>query len=310
MRRNKPTFLGIGVQKSGTIWLHNQLKKSDMVWLPRVKELHFFDRADKYPSPSHLTTEKLIDRSSNPALRRKIIRNLKNLFKAVYRLDYERARWILKMNLGNYNYKWYQSLFRLKGNIKASGEIAPSYHIVDNYEIEQMYNLNPDLRLIFLIRNPIDRDWSALRFKATKGVEEINFENYEQVTSILNSPEFLEHSNYLKAIKNFTTVFNNEQLLICFYDAISCDPYGLLKDIYIHIGLDETEIDQDEMKKVHNPSLEKVIPEAIHSFLKARHENQINELAKLLGSYASIWEGNEVERARLYPTTKVYGSIL
>ncbi|MEY2905128.1 MAG: hypothetical protein RJA52_1144, partial [Bacteroidota bacterium] len=36
MRRNKPTFLGIGAQKSGTTWLHNQLKKSDKVWLPRV----------------------------------------------------------------------------------------------------------------------------------------------------------------------------------------------------------------------------------------------------------------------------------
>jgi len=40
---NKPDFLVIGVQKAATSWLWVQLKKHPYIWLPPVKELHFFD---------------------------------------------------------------------------------------------------------------------------------------------------------------------------------------------------------------------------------------------------------------------------
>lgn len=35
-------FLGIGAQKAGTTWLYAQLKQHPDVWMPMVKELHFF----------------------------------------------------------------------------------------------------------------------------------------------------------------------------------------------------------------------------------------------------------------------------
>ncbi len=45
---SKPTFLCIGAQKSGTTLLYEQLKKIDDLYLPRVKEVHFFDRPSSY----------------------------------------------------------------------------------------------------------------------------------------------------------------------------------------------------------------------------------------------------------------------
>jgi hypothetical protein len=41
-----PNFLGIGAQKSGTTWLHDNLARHPQVWLPPVKEIHYFDRPD------------------------------------------------------------------------------------------------------------------------------------------------------------------------------------------------------------------------------------------------------------------------
>lgn len=305
METNKPTFLGIGAQKSGTTWLYYQLKKSDKVWLPRQKELHFFDRAKSYPTPSNLTVEKLIQRLQNRDLRKKLLESLKSLVKAVYRSDFDRARWIFKLNFSNYSYRWYQSLFKLDGPIKACGEISPSYHIVDKYEIEQMYRINPNLRLILLIRNPIERDWSAIRFRSAQGVDKVDFEDYKQVVETLNTSVYLMLSNYLDSINKFLEIFPEEQLLICFYDAISNDPYNLMKDIYIHIGLSEAEIDPNEMKKVVNPSIQNEMPEAVYNYLRERHINQIKELGKLLGSYAKIWAGDHVEGGELHPTVKV-----
>ena len=39
-----PNFLIIGVEKGGTTWLHAQLKKHPDIFLPRTKELHFFNK--------------------------------------------------------------------------------------------------------------------------------------------------------------------------------------------------------------------------------------------------------------------------
>ena len=43
LRRRLPDFLGIGAQKSGTTWLHENLRQHPDLFLPAEKELHFFD---------------------------------------------------------------------------------------------------------------------------------------------------------------------------------------------------------------------------------------------------------------------------
>jgi hypothetical protein len=39
-----PDFLGIGAQRAGTTWLWVHLRSHPQIWMPRRKELHFFDR--------------------------------------------------------------------------------------------------------------------------------------------------------------------------------------------------------------------------------------------------------------------------
>jgi len=39
-----PTFLGIGVPKAGTTWLHAVLQSHPEVWVPERREVHYFDR--------------------------------------------------------------------------------------------------------------------------------------------------------------------------------------------------------------------------------------------------------------------------
>ena len=38
-----PSFVCIGAQKAGTTWLYDNLRPHPEVWLPQVKEIHFFD---------------------------------------------------------------------------------------------------------------------------------------------------------------------------------------------------------------------------------------------------------------------------
>lgn len=47
MSKQLPQFLCIGAQKAGTTWLDQQLRAHNSVWLPPMKEVHFFDYVDR-----------------------------------------------------------------------------------------------------------------------------------------------------------------------------------------------------------------------------------------------------------------------
>jgi hypothetical protein len=39
-----PDFLIIGAQRAGTTWVYRLLRRHPALWLPSVKELHYFDQ--------------------------------------------------------------------------------------------------------------------------------------------------------------------------------------------------------------------------------------------------------------------------
>ena len=38
-----PDFIGIGAQKAGTTWLSHNLQRHPEIWMPGIKELHYFN---------------------------------------------------------------------------------------------------------------------------------------------------------------------------------------------------------------------------------------------------------------------------
>ena len=46
-----PNFLVIGAQKSGTTWLYDRLRRHPDIFMPKVKEVHFFNRRDSNLRP-------------------------------------------------------------------------------------------------------------------------------------------------------------------------------------------------------------------------------------------------------------------
>lgn len=60
--KQKIDFIGIGAQKAGTTWLHARLMELSEFSLPCVKELHYFDKSEKYSSSNKLTLSTLSER--------------------------------------------------------------------------------------------------------------------------------------------------------------------------------------------------------------------------------------------------------
>lgn len=151
-----PRFLGIGAQKAGTTWLHAMLSEHEDIWLPHLKELHYFDR--KFP------TKQAVGMPAAALGRGVFSRNISNRLQRIdaatlmERQRYRRWKyfdWEFRYLFGEWNDEWYASLFDAARD-RLAGEITPAYSCMSETAIPHVHGLMPDARLILLLRLSIE----------------------------------------------------------------------------------------------------------------------------------------------------------
>lgn len=142
--------------------------------------------------------------------------------------------------------KWYTQLFSNEAYI--NGDITPAYGILPIKVIQEIYDLMPHLRLIYLIRNPIERAWSSARM-ALGRAEMLHEEASDQwFIDHFNSKGSLARGDYETCIRQWRSVFPASQLLIVRYDEICHDPVAVANKCLNHLGLESIFVPSDSNK--------------------------------------------------------------
>src|SRR2546421_8253693 len=131
----RPDFMCVGAQKSGTSWLYQQLCSHPDFWMPPIKELHYFDL---------LSRTKMADPQPRDERDACFFEKIKDL----------RAR--PHIDLENY-----ARLFESKGQL-LSGDMTPAYSMLNDEIVDPIIDYFPNLKVIFLVRDPVERAWSQL----------------------------------------------------------------------------------------------------------------------------------------------------
>ena len=148
------------------------------------------------------------------------------------------------------------------------------------------------MRIVFMMRNPIERDWSdsihiLTRKKNKRSVEAVPIEEFRRM---LNDPWMYRNSDYLKIIDTWYSVFPKEQILLMFYDELSANPQQYLTKIFDHIGV-TTDVDWSAFpyNKRYNVNPPKEIPPELLEILRARYCPVIEELYQRFGDDIAAW---------------------
>lgn len=283
-------FMCIGAPRAGTSWLWTVLKQHPGIWMPPIKELHYFDRSLKYPPPNMLAENRFLDR----ILRRgKHNRSFRKLFLRTLRANILEPKkwgelgWNLRYLLGTCSDRWYLSLFD-NGKEAVKGEITPNYAVLSSEDIQHIHALLPDLKVIYLLRNPVERTWSHLRFRWTHG--NLDLDNPEAVTLAVEGSHHAHTCDYTAIIQRWSACFPAGQFLIGFYDDIAAQPGQLIAQILTFLNLDLTvPLPVEQLSARINASREKQMPRAVERFLAQKYLPEVQKLVPLVGGHSGKW---------------------
>jgi hypothetical protein len=275
-----PDFLIIGAQKAGTTWLHQNLAYHPEVWMPLVKELHYF--LDRF-APTRSGWERRF-------LEEQIVRARKTLdmlVRSPKALDRHRACLDHLATMGTDDL-WYQRVFSFAGAGQMTGEASSFYCTLPRQVIAMIAQRIPCVRIILLLRDPIDRAWSHLRMQIEQGDERAA----ALATDYRGQPleGYVIQSNYREMLNNWRCFVPGARLLIINFDDIADRPTQVLRQVcdFLHVTPDDRFFPESGTR-VHARTW-RPIPSALHEALKRGTERIYADLVAEIPEIASAWQ--------------------
>jgi Sulfotransferase family len=208
-----PDFLCVGAQKAGTSWLYRQLETHPDFWMPPVKELHYLDNLNR--------TKRHHPPRSNDERDACFLESIKNLSMRSH------------IDLDSYG-----RLFCHKGPL-LSGDISPAYSTLTDEIIERVVDHFPNLKVVFLARDPVERAWSQLSMGVRLGmISPFDGTNPEEVVCNLLIPGVLARSHPSKIVARWKRYVRPENFRVYFFDDLKENPAELRQSILRFLGGD------------------------------------------------------------------------
>ena len=275
-----PDFIGIGAQKSGTTWLHRNLHAHPQLWLPR-KEVHYFDK--KINDRSNALSRLLGKGDEDARWRRQTWHWLK--VNTLKRPSLKELRWSSKYYMRRYNDRWYGEIFEPKKG-RIAGEITPAYSVLSKEKVAHVHDLVPGAKLIFMMRNPIERAWSqSLMDVRERNIEDVTDEEFQRHFQSERSRMF---TDYLRTLENWGAFFSQEQIFVGFLEDVHFYPNRLLARAYRFLGVDPSADYRVIRRRIHSRDVETMSTRLAVGLAEAYLEDS-KALEERFGGYATFW---------------------
>jgi len=187
--------------------------------------------------------------------------------------------------------RFYTSKFANAGN-RIKGEITPAYSTLPIDRIQLIGAVNPRLKILLLIRDPIERAWSHAQMHL---LEKVAVRSMEEVSE----QEFFQHfagddsrgkGNYLRILANWTSVIPQEQIYVGFFEDISRRPQELLCEVFQHLGVSEpASWDDFPFRQVVNRGRKNPMPQPFRAYLEQLYAPELALLRQRFGDRGAAW---------------------
>ncbi len=209
MKNKLPNFLIVGAAKCGTSSLHNYLNQHPNIFMPSFNE-----EGINVKEPQFLVKDKVKNR----------------------------------LHFGVWTWEEYQSLFNQVKQQKAIGESSVFYLFYYQDAINEIKKrLGNDIKIIIMLRNPIDRAYSAFQHVSRGLKEQQTFEyslqiekgRLEQNRNLTPMVMYKEMGMYYNMVKAYLESFKDVHIIL--YEDFSSSTSKVVKEVFQFLGVDQNQ---------------------------------------------------------------------
>ncbi|MET1080198.1 MAG: sulfotransferase [Pseudomonas sp.] len=185
---------------------------------------------------------------------------------------------------------WYKAQF--PDDRRCNGDITPAYAILPRDVIRRIHAHFPSLPLIFLIRNPMERAWSAARMAVLRAEMRYPEASDQWFIDHFRSAGSRLRGDYARCLEHWFSFYPRERFLIARYEEVFREPVAFANQVLAHIGLDAffTEADRDALAKPVFEGPGYALRPALREVLLTLYADRIDALGRLLGEDFSAWK--------------------
>lgn len=189
---------------------------------------------------------------------------------------------------------WYQALFSRDEQL-IEGDITPAYATLDIDTIRRVHQHYPAVKILFILRNPIERAWSSALMALKRAELDIDEASDQWFIDHFRSRGSRARGDYEATLRRWRAVFGNDAVHLIWYDDIARQPLSVLQQVaeYLQLFL-PTQLQQVEEPIFAGPG-HRLSPELYHE-LYALYANQIRGLGRYLQRDLEHWlAGGELQ---------------
>ncbi|MBZ0164060.1 MAG: sulfotransferase [Notoacmeibacter sp.] len=231
-----PDFIGIGVQKAATTWMSRALQRHPEITMPGGKEVSFFNRRVFAPSSAY----------SGAWTVAKAQQMLRSYVQNNETMKPEWLRLLTHMMESRIDQAWYEALFRFYPLVPRRGDITPEYAQLPAGEIDQLLTFAPNVRILLMLRDPVERIVSHL---SMIGGQVPNARPF--LDQIALEPSVVDRSRYDEIVARWRSRLAPEQMLIIRTEDIASDLDGTVQRLSAFLGVDPQRFDAQALAQKH-----------------------------------------------------------
>jgi len=146
--------------------------------------------------------------------------------------------------------EWYLSQFDHCEPVKIRGEFSTSY-MLDPLVPQRIAEVVPEAKLLFVLRNPIDRAYSNYWSSIGRGSFDASVQFSEAIRKKSGQEAFVIPGFYYQHIRRFLEFFDRRQLYLMISEELQTDQLSQLSKCYEFLGVDPSFIpDATEMYNI------------------------------------------------------------
>lgn len=265
----KPGAMCIGAQKAGTSWLAQMLGQHPEIWIPPFKEVQFFNHRF---IEDHQYWIRWHYKNKPKEIRE---RHVKREVPMPPELD----TYLDGLTSGAmFHNHWYKRVFAPAPETAVPMDITPEYSGLPEEGVDFVANFMPKVKIIYLIRHPVDRAISQLRMNLRR--EKRTPATVQDWVAEVDNPVLFERGDYATYLPRWQKHFPD--MLVLPFGRVASEPGKLMEEVEEYLGIGPYLYDGLNKKVFANPDGLKPPAEAVEA-LAEKLAPQMAFLTKTFG---------------------------